>query len=128
MGATFLKQFVRLPGYGIEYEKLIRENKCEFSLQKGPALAGVARASNRCGQELAAVRMRRLDEISGGGKAPAQFRTKPCQHRPACGDAVGKHAQVGPRMGREEFLASHAHQLFKPLCKSFAFNSVPDVR
>jgi hypothetical protein len=70
-GGTFLKQSVRLPGYGIEHEKVFRENKCESGLQKGPALAGVAWSSSRHGQELAAVRMRRLAEISGGGKATA---------------------------------------------------------
>jgi hypothetical protein len=69
MGGTFLKQSMRLPGYGIEHEKLIRENNSESGLQNGPALAGVARPSNRCGRELAAARMRRLDESSSGGKA-----------------------------------------------------------
>jgi hypothetical protein len=128
VGGNCLKQSVRLPGYGIEYEKFYRENKSESGLQKGPAFAGVARSSNRCGQELAAARMRQLVEISSCDKAPVRFRAKPGRHRPvAGGSAVGKHTQVGPRMGREEFLASHAQHHFKRLCKSFAFNSVPDV-
>jgi hypothetical protein len=63
MGGTILKQFVPLPGYGIEHEKVIRENKCESGLQKGPAPAGIARPASRCGQELAAARMHRLVEI-----------------------------------------------------------------
>jgi hypothetical protein len=101
MGGTFLKQFMRLPGYGIEYDKFIRENKSESGLQKGPALAGVAWPANRCGQKLAATGMRRLDEISDGGKAPARFRVRPQHRHPARGGAVGKHTQIGPRMGRE---------------------------
>jgi hypothetical protein len=55
----------------LEYEKFFCESKCESGLQKGPAPAKVARPSNRCGQELAAVGMCRLVEISGGSKAPA---------------------------------------------------------
>ena len=130
MGGTFLKQSVRLPGYGygIEHEKFFCESKCESGLQNGPAPAKAARPSNRCGQELAATGMRRLVEISGGDKAPARFRAKPSQHRhPARGSAAGKCAGVVPDMGREVALASHAHHYFKRLCKSFAFNSVPDV-
>ena len=128
MGDPFLKQSGCLPGYGIEHEKFIRENKSESGLQKGPALAGIAQSSGRDWQKLAATGMRRLDEVSGGGRTPAQFRAKPGQHRSARGGAVGKHTQDGSRMGREEFLASHASHHLKPLCKSFAFNSVPDVR
>jgi hypothetical protein len=104
MGGTFLKQFGCLAGYGIEHEKFIRESKCESGLQKGSALAGIARPSHRCGQELAATGMCRLVEISGGGKAPAHFWAKPGQHRPARGGAVGKHTKIGPRMGRETAL------------------------
>jgi len=118
---------VCLPGYGIEHEKIFRKSECESGLQKGPALAGVARSANRCGRELAATGMRRLVEVSGGGRTPAPYRAKPGQHRPARGSAVGKHTQIGPRMGREEFLAFHARHHLKPLCKSFAFNSVPGV-
>jgi hypothetical protein len=105
MGRTFLKQSGRLPGYEIEHEKFIRENKSESGLQNGPALAGIAQSSSRDRQELAATGMRRLVEISSGGQAPAKFRAKPGQHRPQCGGAVGKYPQVVPRMGREEFLA-----------------------
>jgi hypothetical protein len=100
----FLKQSMRLPGYGIEYEKIFRESKCESGLQKGPAFAGVARSSNRCGQELAAAGMCRLVEISGGDKATAQFGAKPCQHRPARGGAVGKYTEVVTSLGREAAL------------------------
>jgi hypothetical protein len=100
-GGIFLKQSGCLPGYGIEHEKFIRENKSESGIQKGPALAGIAQSSGRDRQELAATGMRRLDEISGGGRTPALFRAKPGQHRPARGGAVGKHTQIGPRMGRE---------------------------
>jgi hypothetical protein len=71
MGRTFLKQFVRRPGYGIEYETFFRASKCESGLQKVPAPANAARPFNRCGQELATVGMCRLVEISGGSKAPA---------------------------------------------------------
>jgi hypothetical protein len=97
----FLKQSGWLPGYGIEHENIFRKSECESGLQKGPAFAGVARPSGRHGPELAAARMRRLVEISGGGRTPALFRAKPGQHRLARGGAVGKHTQVGPRMGRE---------------------------
>jgi hypothetical protein len=101
-GGTFLKQSGRLPGYGIEHEKFFRKSKSESSLQKGPALASVARPSNQHRQELAATRMRRLDEISGGGKAPNQFRAVSGQRRhPARSGTVGKHSKIGPRMGRE---------------------------
>ena len=89
MGGTFLKQSECLPGYGVEHEKFIRENESESGFQKGPALAGVARSFSRYRQELAATRMRRLVEISSGGKAPVQFRAKNRQHRHACGGAVG---------------------------------------
>jgi hypothetical protein len=101
MGDPFLKQSGCLPGYGIEHEKFIRENKSESGLQKGPALAGIARSSGRHRQKLVATGMHRLDEVSGGGRTPAQFRAKLGQHRLARGGAVGKHTQVGPRMGRE---------------------------
>jgi hypothetical protein len=97
----FLKQFIRLPGYGIEHEKFIRENKSESGLQKGPAAAGIAQSSGCHRQKLAATGMRRLDEDSGGGRTPAQFRAKPGQHCPARGGAVGEQTQIGPRLGRE---------------------------
>jgi hypothetical protein len=101
LGGTFLKQSMYLPGNVIEHEKFLCESKCESGLQKGPAPAGIARPASRCGQRLAATGMRRLDEISGGGRTPARLRTKPGQHRTARGSAVRKHTQVGPRMGRE---------------------------
>jgi hypothetical protein len=101
MGGTILKQFVPLPGYGIEHEKVFRESKSESGLQTGPAPAGIAGPASRCGQELAATGMRRLVEISGGGKAPVRFRDKCCKNRPARGGAVGEHTKIGPRMGRE---------------------------
>jgi hypothetical protein len=73
MGGIFLKQSGHLPGYEIEHDKFIRENKSESGLQNGPALAGITRPAHWCGPELVAVGMRRLDEISGGGKATTQF-------------------------------------------------------
>jgi hypothetical protein len=101
LGGTFLKQSMYLPGNVIEHEKFLCESKCESGLQKGPAPAGIARPASRCGQRLAATGMRRLDEISGGGRTPARLRTKPGQHRLARGGAVGKHTQVVTGMGRE---------------------------
>jgi len=73
---TFLKQSVRLPGYGIEHEKFIRERKSESGLKKGTAAAGIARPSNRHGQELVAAWMRRLVKISAGSKVTARFRAR----------------------------------------------------
>jgi hypothetical protein len=99
-----LKQSRQLAGYGIEHEKFIRENKSESGLQKGPALAGVARPASRRGPELAANRMRRLVKISDGGKATNQFQAWPGRHRPARGGAVGKHTQVVTGMGRKAVL------------------------
>jgi len=101
MGGTFLKQSGCLPGYGTEHEKIYRENKSESGLQKGPALVGIAQSFSRYRQKLAATGMRRLVEVSGGGKARVRFRGRPGQHRPARGSAVGKHTQVVTGMGRE---------------------------
>jgi hypothetical protein len=97
----FLKQFVCLPGYVIEHEKFLCESNFESGLQKGPAFAGIAQSSSRHRQKLAATGMRRLVELSGGGKSPARFRAKPGQHSTARGGAVGKHPQVVTSMGRE---------------------------
>jgi hypothetical protein len=98
LGGTLLKQSGYLPGYEIEHEKFIRENKCESGLQKGPALAGVAQSSGRYRQKLAATGLRRLVEVSGGSRTPALYRAKPGQHRLARGGAVGKHTKIGLRM------------------------------
>ena len=102
MGDPFLKQSGCLPGYGIEHEKVIRENKSESGLQKGPALVGIAQSFSRYRQKLAATGMRRLVEVSGGNKTPAQFQASLCRHRPpARGGAAGKYARVVTGMGRE---------------------------
>ena len=90
----FLKQFMCLPGYGIEHEKFLRENKCESGLQKGPALAGVARSAAAAGRNWLQL------ECAGWLKFRAEAKPRPDSGPGLVSTALHAAAQSGniPRL------------------------------